>query len=135
MATYTSGGGVDITLSASGNQDTNQYKFVIMAGTAHQFEVATGASGPAPIGILQNDPQSGNAGQIRVAGVSQIWMDAATSVGVGDFVTCGSDGAGVVAATAGSNNYFGVALEAVSSGCELVSIILQNGQVAADNTP
>lgn len=135
MATYGSGNFTDITLTASGNQDNNQYKFAKVAGTANKFELATGASGPAPIGVLQNDPPDGDAGRIRVAGITQLWIDAATAVGVGDFITCGSDAAGVVAATAGSNNYFAVALEAVSSGCELVSVLLQTGQVAADNTP
>lgn len=135
MTTYNSGAGVEITLTASGEQNTTQYKFVQMAGTANQFLIATGASGPAPIGVLQNGPQTGAAGRIRVSGVTRIWADAATAIGVGDFVTCGSDGAAVVAATAGSNAYYGIALEAVSSGCELISILLQTGQVAADQTP
>lgn len=135
MPTYASGDGLDITLTASGDQDSNQYKFVMLAQTANQFLLATGASGPAPIGVLQNDPQGGAAGRIRCGGVTQLWIDAATAVGVGDFVTCGSDGRGVVVSTAGSNNYFAQALEAVASGSALVSVLLQTGQVAADNTP
>lgn len=135
MPTYASGDGLDITLTASGDQDSNQYKFAMLAQTANQVLLATGGSGPAPIGVFQNDPQSGAAARIRCAGITQLWIDATNAVGVGDFVTCDSNGRGVVAATAGSNNYFAQALEAVASGCALVSVLLQTGQVAADNTP
>jgi hypothetical protein len=137
MSYYTDGVGLG-TLSASGDQNDNQYKFVMPATTAGQFLLATGASGPAPIGVLQNDPKSGDAGNIKLiagGGVTLLWIDGATAVGYGDFVTCGSDGRGVVSATAGSNPYYGVALKAVASGSALVEVLLQPGQVAADNTP
>ena len=134
MATYGSGQSLGITLSASGDQDSTQYKFVQLAETGGQFLIATGASGPAPIGVLQNDPQSGAAGNIQIAGITRLWCDAATSIAVADFVTCGSDGAAIVSATA-SDAYFGIALEAVSSGCELVSVLMTTGVIGADNTP
>lgn len=135
MTSYSSGQGIDIALTASGNQNSNQYYFVRLAGTADQFELANGASGPVPIGVLQNDPEDGNAGRIRVAGVTQLWIDAATAVAYADFITCGSDGRGVVSATAGSNPYFAIALNAVASGSGLISVLLAQGQVPADNTP
>lgn len=135
MAGYESGQGIDITLTASGDQNSNQYKFVQLATTAGRFLVATGASGPAPIGVLQDDPASLDAGKIRVNGVSKVWIDGATAVGYGDFITCGSDGRGVVSATAGSNPYYGIALKAVASGSSLIPVLLTSGQVPADNTP
>lgn len=135
MAGYESGDGIDITLTASGDQNSNQYKFVQGATTAGRFLVATGASGPGPIGVLQDDPRSLDAGRIRVQGITQLWIDGATAVAYMDYITCGSDGRGVVAATAGSNPYYGIALKAVASGSSLIPVLLQYGQVAADNTP
>ncbi len=134
MATYGSGQSLGLTLSASGDQDSTQYKFVQFAETAGQFLIATGASAPAPIGVLQNDPQSGAAGNIQTHGITRLWCDAATAIGLHDFVTSGSDGAAIVSATA-SDAYYGVAMEAISSGCELISVLLKNGIVVADNTP
>lgn len=133
--TYYSGDAVEITLTASGDMNSNQYKFVQLATTAGRFLLATGASGPVPIGVLQNDPASLDAGRIMVHGVTQLWIDAATAVAYADFITAGSDGRGVTAATAGSNQYYGIALEAVASGSALIPVLLQTGQVAADNTP
>jgi len=132
---YSSGDQINLTLSASGDQDDNQYYFVQGATTAGRFLLATGASGPGPIGVLQNDPKSLDAGRIMLHGTTQLWVDAATAIAYMDYITCGSDGRGVVAETAGSNNYYGIALEAVASGSALISVILQRGQVAADNTP
>jgi hypothetical protein len=135
MAGYESGQGIDITLTASGNMDSNQYKFVKLATTAGRFDVSTGASGPAPIGVLQDDPRTLDAGKIRVHGITQLWIDGATAVAYADFITSGSDGRGVVAETAGSNPYYGVALKAVASGSSLIPVLLMTGQAAADNTP
>jgi hypothetical protein len=115
--------------------DTKQYYFVKTAGTAGRFDTSTGASGPAPIGVLQDDPKSLDAGKIRIQGITNLWIDGATAVGYGDFITSGSDGRGVVSATAGSNPYYAVALEAVASGSALIAALLVTGQVAADNTP
>ena len=137
MSYYTDG--VELgTLSASGDQNDNQYKFVKAATTEGMFLLADGASGPAPLGVLQNDPKSGDVGRIKVlsgGGVTQLWVDAATAIAFNDYITCGSDGRGVVAETAGSNNHFGIALQAVASGSALIPVLLQPGQVAADNTP
>ncbi len=135
MVSYQSGRPDIFTLSASGDQDGSQYKFVQGATTAGQFLLATGASGPEPLGVLQNDPKSLGAGQIQHQGITQLWIDAATAVANMDFITCGSDGRGVVAETAGSNNFFGIALRAVASGSALIPVLLRRGQVAADNTP
>lgn len=133
--TYYSGDGIDISFSASGDLNAAQYYFVQLATTEGRVLAATGASGPAPVGVLQNDPKSLDAARVRVGGVTMLWIDAATAVAYNDFITSGSDGRGVVAETAGSNPYYGIALEAVASGSALIPVLLTSGQVAADNTP
>jgi hypothetical protein len=133
---YSSGQGIDITLSASGDMDSNQYRFVTTASTAGRFQLSTGGSGPGPIGVLQNDPRSLDAGSIRVAGITNLMVEADTAIGYGDYITSGSGGQGVVAATAGSNAYYAVSLADVASGSGvIIPALLQTSQVAADNTP
>ena len=125
------------TLSASGDMNSNQYKFMQLAGTAGRFELATGASGPAPFAVLQDDPDTGNPGRNRLisgGGVTLLKVHASPcTIAYGDFLTCASDGYGETSNTAGSNPIYARALEAVSSGSAIISVILENGQIAADN--
>lgn len=136
MATYN--WGFDYPMTACGNQDSNQYKFVTTAsgGDDKVFELASGASAPAPIGILQDDPESGNAGQVRLLGISKVVADAeGTAIGYGDFLTAGSTGMAVHSA---GSSVAAVALEALASGSgvyiECFVLPYASGN-KADNTP
>jgi len=94
-------------LSASGDQSGNQYLFVKPAVTEKKFVVAAGGSGPHPLGILQNKPQDGEAGDIAVAGVC--FGKASASITYGEFVT--SDTAGELVGVSAGSNAMGRALE------------------------
>jgi len=133
-ATY-SGDAIELArLSASGDMNSNQYKFVRPATTEGAFLLANGASGPAPLGVLQNDPANGEAGRIRVAGTTLLYVHASAAISYGDFIKSGSDGYGEPTTTA-CTNYSGVALNALSSGSALIEVMLEKGQVLADNVP
>jgi len=137
---YTSGDGVDITLSASGDMDANQYRFMSGAsvgGLRGRFQLATGGSGPAPIGVLQNDPKNLGAGSIRVSGITKLAVNADTAINANDFLTSNSVGHGIVTSTAGSNPYQAQALEDVVSGSGVIisALLIPGGTVHADNTP
>lgn len=134
MAVY-SGWGWDFgTLSASGDLSDEQYHFVELANNEGYVRAATGASGPIPFGVLQNDPEDGEPAQVRVLGVTQVYADAASPIGVGDFVTSGSDGQAILAV---GSNAAGVALKGLSSGSGvLIEVMLTPGATrTADNTP
>jgi hypothetical protein len=123
-----------ISLSASGDADTWQFHFVKLSGGDENFDIATGGSGPGPIGVLQNDPRSGDVGSIAIAGRTKVYGDgSSTAIGIGDWVTAGSDGEAIVAA---GSTVYGQALMASAGACVLIDIVLMPFHTAtADNTP
>lgn len=141
MATY-NGTVFDLPMTASGDLDTAQYHFVMPATTAKRVLLASGGSGPAPMGVLQNDPRSLEAATVRVMGTTQLYMSTACgAIGYGDWITSGSDGQGVLAAGAGGSNIHGMALAALASGSGVVleAYIFPNPlsgcDMVTDNTP
>lgn len=129
--------GIDLPFSASGDSDTWQYHWVKPAGTAKRFDLATGGSGPAALGVLQNDPRSGEEATVRVFGTTFIFADAtSTAIGYADWLSCGSDGQAIIAA---GSVVQGIALQALASGASvkieayIFPPSFQN--VLEDNTP
>lgn len=79
MAYEISNYAVRITLEAGEDLSTKQYRFVkISSGKA----VACDAATDAPIGVLQNDPTSGEDASIVVVGGTKIVSSASISAGV-----------------------------------------------------
>lgn len=134
MTAYSQSNQPSVSLSASGDAQTWIYHFVKLAGGTDNFNIATGASNPAPIGILYDDPESGNRGQVVMGGRVKVYADAtSTAIGIGDWLTAGSDGQAVVGA---GSAVFGQALKAVASGASvLIDMIYQPSITIADNTP
>jgi hypothetical protein len=140
-----SGAGIDLPFSASGDLGAVQYRFVQPAQGYRLVERATGGSGPAPLGILQNDPNTGEEAAVRVHGTSYLYVSTACgSVGYRDFLTSGSDGQGVLAGAAGA----GSAIHAMSltpstissgSGILVEALLILNPMSGSagfvDNTP
>lgn len=123
-----------ISLSASGDADTWIYHFVKLSGGEENFDIATGASNPAPFGVLYDNPRSGDTGKIVMGGRVKVYADAtSTAIGVGDWLTAGSDGQAIVGA---GSAVFGQAMKAVSAGASvLIDMIWQPSITVADNTP
>ena len=66
--------GVDVgTFTAAADLSAKQYHFVVLA-SATTVNVATAITN-APIGILQNDPESGEQAVVRISGVSKVVAD------------------------------------------------------------
>ena len=133
MSKY-SGWGFDLTFSASGDLSDYEYYFVEPSATEGYVSLATGASSPAPIGVLQSGAKAGNPVTVRVLGTTQVYGDASTAIAYGDFVTSGSDGQAVIAT---ASFVEGVALEALSTGEKtLIEVLLsQNHASMVHNTP
>lgn len=113
-----SGAGVDLPMTASGDLNATQYRFVQPAQTAKLVERGTGGSSPAPLGVLQNDPVSGGEATVRVFGTT--FLIVSTACGTlthRDWLTSGSDGQGVLAGTAGA----GSSIHAMYLGATLTS--------------
>ncbi len=120
MAFY-SGRGIDIPFSASGDLSSYQYHFVRCASTSWMVDVAVGACHPVAIGVLQNDPLSGQEAAVRIAGITKIQCDAGGAITYGQVLTSASCGRAEVATGCA---IMGLALEADSSGCGLISMYL-----------
>lgn len=130
--------GVDITLLAAADLSAKQF-FAVKVDSAGKAAVA--GAGQTVAGILQNDPASGQAGTVRVLGVSK--AEAGGTVAAGDRVAADANGA-LVAATASTvntsdaggasdpvvgSNVIGIALEGASAGEIFAVLITHSGAV------
>ena len=80
--------GIDIgTFTAAADLSGKQYHFVVLA-SATTVNVATAITN-APIGILQNDPESGEQAVVRISGVSKVVADG--TLAAGNFIGTSAD--------------------------------------------
>lgn len=121
MTAYNDMGIADLTFSASGDMSSNQYKFMKMASTAKRVLLANGASNPGPIGILQNDPLSGEPASVKVWGTTQVWFSGSANVSYGDFLVSGSAGGAEKAALCTAN---AIALETITAGSGYIEALV-----------
>lgn len=110
-----------------------QYYFVQAASTAGKVGLATGASGPAPIGVLQNKPKAGGEAAVALYGITKVIGNGTTAITYRDYLTSGSNGQAVVAGSA----LHGQALEALASGSgvAITMLLLPYHADTVDNTP
>jgi hypothetical protein len=136
-----SGWNFDLTFKAASTlAASHQYYFVTHDEATGDFyvKVATGASGPAPLGVLQNDPpnEDGYSATVRLLGVSEVMANAdGSAIEAFDYITAASDGQAELATGSG---IAGIALEALSSGCGIkIPVLLLGGFLSgyAHNTP
>jgi len=124
-----SGQGIDIPMTACGDLNAVQYRFVEAASAAGRVEQSTGGSAPYPLGILQNDPASLDGANVRIAGTSILKVNADTAILYGDFLTSNSVGMGIKTTTA-SIIYHAIALEEVASGSNIeIKVLVKHGPV------
>lgn len=118
-------------LSASADMSSNQFKFVKAGPADNQFALC-GVEGEFALGVLQDNPQSGNAGAIAVEGIVKV--EAGEALAANDFVGTDASGKAIVVSagvTAQSLGYWirGVVLEGASADGELATIQLMHGKV------
>lgn len=130
-----SGWAFDLPFSACGDLSSKQYYFMMPSTGEGNVITATGASGPAPLGVLQNDPESGLEANVRILGTTKVFANGDTAaIAYRDFITSGSEGQAV--STTGSAAH-GLALETVASGSGvLIEVLLFPYHTdTVDNTP
>ena len=107
-------------LVASGDLDAKQYHVVALATTAKAVKIA--ASGTvAVLGILQNDPKSGEAASVVCAGMTK--AVAGGAIAVGDLLTANSTGQ-CIATTTANNKVVGKAITAVTTAGDLFELVV-----------
>ncbi len=107
-------------LTASGTLATSQYKIVKFASTAGQVIVGAAATDNL-IGVLMNDPTSGQPADIAVLGIAKVQAEASQSAG--DWVTTSTTGRAKVTSSA-NNDVLGKLLEASTDAGDIVAILL-----------
>jgi hypothetical protein len=107
-------------LIATGSLASSQYKLVKLGSTAGTVKVGAAAT-DAIVGVLYNDPASGEAAQIAGPGVVAVLAEA--SVSAGTAVVCSTTGRVKGGAKTANDTVVGYALEASSSAGDLISII------------
>ena len=125
----------DMPMTACGDLNSSQYCFVKCASTAGRVMLANGASGPQPLGILQNDPKSLEEATVRIYGTSKVYSTGSNAWGYGDFLMSGSVGQAELAITGSAVG--GVAMDDVAAGASVYSeiLLLPFLSAFADNTP
>lgn len=118
----------DITLVASTGLTSAQFYFVKSTAADTTYSAGNGtcllaicSSGGinSPKGILQNDPDTGQAAIVRVEGLSKLVAGAA--IAVGDLVACSTAGTGIVADTTGEW-FFARAESASTASGQIISV-------------
>ena len=122
--------GTDIgTLTAGADLSGKQYHFVSLA-SATTVNVCTAITN-SPIGILQNDPTSGQSAVVRISGVSKVVADG--TLAAGNFIGTSADAqADAIGSGTDTTVYMmGQCVEAASAG-ETTTMILNvaNGRAA-----
>lgn len=115
-------GVLDLTLEAGEDLSSNQY-YAVYLSDEHEIKLCTTSHVDA-IGILQNEPESGEAGSVRVVGTTKAM--ASESITAGERVIVGTDGKLDAVDTAGSSEQrvIGVALESASADGDIIEILL-----------
>ncbi len=122
-----------LPFSASGDLSTYQYKYVKLAQTAKRVMAATSSSIPCTIGILQNNPRSGEEAAVAVWGTSRVWYAGGGDVAYGDWIVCGSTSGAEKTSCSGMQ---GIALEALAGGSGYITMLLMPFMpLISDNVP
>lgn len=96
MATYHNINLTDAPFLADADLTTKQYYFVTAASTAGYVKLATGASNPTPLGILQNSPSAGQEARVRLLGPSKVYAAVGScNLNVGNMIVAASTGEAV----------------------------------------
>ena len=143
MATYDEA--VYDSFVAAADYSAKQYFCVRAGSVAGDMKLGTGACGPGIIGILQDEPEAGEAGLVCLLGITKatasgaVVAGTATAIAYGDMlIAAGSDGRLRPNVTA-SSICNAIALETVSSGGGgVIKVLLLPGigvHTAADNVP
>ena len=109
-----------LAFDAGADLSANQYNFVTLSED-NSVTVASLATARANIGILQNDPKSGQRASVSTDGISIIVAGAAITVN--DLVTTNSSGRAITKPASGTYVVMGRALEAAGADGDLISMV------------
>jgi len=110
---------LDLSIPASGDLSTKQYRFITIDGSGN---AAVSTRGALSVGVLQDAPAAtGRPGKVRIVGATKVV--AGGTVTAGQAIVADANGAAVNASSA-DNAYMGFALASAVSG-DVFAIVLQ----------
>lgn len=116
--------GLDIGwLTASADLSAKQYHIVDISGDG--TVTYTGSAGQAALGVLQNDPESGQVALVRTSGVTKL-KAGTNGLTAGDLVQADTDGTGITAST--GDYVIGMALNTGAAGTYVAVALGVGGQ-------
>lgn len=110
----------DLTFKASADLRLKQYYLVYM-DAADSVNVC-GANGKA-IGVLQNEPNTGEAAVVRVLGTSKVISHDGSGIAVGDYLTSDANGK-AEEVDADKEFCIGMALEASGADDDIIEMLI-----------
>lgn len=127
MAYELSDSQVVLSIEAGADLSTKQYTFVKLSGTT---VISAAAATDLPIGVLVNDPASGETAAVAVSGVVKLKASAAITAGA--LVGTTSTGLGV-ALTAGTDTtkyILGRAITAAGAANDIITVAVNCANIA-----
>lgn len=123
MAYEISNYSVKVTLVAAADLSALQYTFVKLDSSGNAAAVA--ATTDKPIGILQNDPTSGQEAEVLVLGGSKLVAGGAVSEGAAIGTSAAGKGSALTLAGTGATHFMlGQALTEASAANELFTVVV-----------
>lgn len=110
-----------ISLEAGADLSSAQYQIVKLSGSG---VILTAAITDVPIGVLQNDPASGEVATVTVSGITKVVASDAISVGALIGTTDDGKAVDVVAGTDDTAYVIGQAVTAASADGDVITITL-----------
>lgn len=117
--------GFQLTLSYKASADLSNYHYRgarLTAADSVTFTGSNGANTARGLGILVNDPPSGDAAQICVMGITRAVVHGACDVSAGDFLTSASDGE-LAKVTTGGSPFLARSLQAATAKATLTVFV------------
>ena len=115
-----------MTATADYSSTTAQYTCVLSTAQADFSQQSV--AGERVLGVLQNQPSSGQMGSIRVSGVTKVWVHTTSAaVAAGDALQGSTSGGVLPVANALSSYVIGRALEASSTNHLIAMLITHEG--------
>lgn len=99
---FLGGATIYLPLRAGENLSAQQYRFVVPGSVVGEVKLATGASNPMPIGVLQNAPTVCQVAQVAVYGLATVAGQPSGCILInGTFITSSSIGTACAAGSGG----------------------------------
>ena len=111
---------------------TSQYRFVRAGSVAGEVRLASGASNPAPLGVIQNSPSTGQEAAVVMLGPTKLVVNGAPcTMAFGHFVLCASDGRGQALDTSTSQGFSATWLDTQATTASMIGEAFFWGPLAA----